>query len=1012
MFLLFFGQFRHYTGFGDWHPEDNDLEVNQFDLYQNEETKDLTVVWTHLSEDEDKLERFKVFLSGEIRRLKRLKNIDWADMYAWTDEQWEQSDVSSNEWSNINQFVDANIVAMTLALEDLSSSDEPRPLTVTQDGLEKLLNDGNHYDMLLEPEVDDLGYFKYTCDSSEFFEFLGFIDTENAFWTDREQLLGYFESYFFNQNVDDVDACYDVMNTVQMCSSFRAYHHEYMAHIPARYLETVKRVAFVGNGDSMLLHELMKYPDIELIVGLELDQTVTRKSFKHFKTDPYFHDPRVDWWFGDAKKSVLVLPESYWGSFDIVFVDLGEPTLSSNVTEDLTLFESLAKLVNPDTGIMVKQELGMEKVSDAFDHSMQLFYRMPAICSESVAIGSNGINFFDAPIYDHGIAEMGNLLYTLSPEEAGERHNLVHDYRSKTCSSSVQETVTTTSSETEKEQKTANGILEFLTLEHLKTPPESFESISKALQTAIAKIEGFTILENGIFFDEDEKLALIVMEEGYIASRMQHDETASDDATEHPFYLGFDIYLWSQIHRSQELKDSVLDAFESEDVTSYKLVTGGLYGAKNWKDDAKHIGPLVPTLPTKTCVDKSDDEAPSKTSFDAQGAGGAAIEELLSFASSQNLVVAVVCGNESDVCTSLDVMKNHKMVKEIIPIVDCTSSAVDNLQSLYSCEQSIIKELSSNLDDRKKLNMLVLDSSASQQMHQIVNSIFDTHGNREAFLRWHNVVVTWSSKDTAEPWRIEFLDRYRKQIHHDPVKMGDFEIVSGDESYTFGLVSTNDSNIAEKLEVFRNSLESRLPDGTKVALRNMHGGLFKYIESSSQVEFFARQYNQTVGEIHFEQQVPLAVQTVLQYEGNKQMKEQASQGNNMQCNFAEKLVYGSTMKEGLLDDSTKQTLFQYTVGDGCVVLMIGKAFNAISVWDGKVNLDLNFFAVSTGEKTPSAAYVDKALRELAPFVNVATDAQPRGLGGIVNLAEDLVSIDRASIAAGLEDDDGEESLFY
>ena len=133
----------------------------------------------------------------------------------------------------------------------------------------------------------------------------------------------------------------------------------------------------------------------------------------------------------------------------------------------------------------------------------------------------------------------------------------------------------------------------------------------------------------------------------------------------------------------------------------------------------------------------------------------------------------------------------------------------------------------------------------------------------------------------------------------------------------------------------------------------------------------------------------------------------------MECNFAEKLVYGSTMKEGLLEDSTKQTLFQYPVGDGCVVLMIGKAFNAISVWDGKVNLDLNFFAVSTGENTPSAAYVDQALREFAPFVNVATDAQPRGLGGVVNLAEDLVSIDRASIAAGLGDnDEGAASMFY
>jgi spermidine synthase len=38
----------------------------------------------------------------------------------------------------------------------------------------------------------------------------------------------------------------------------------------------VKRVVFVGGGDSMLLHEVLKYKDLEIVLGLELDQKVTR----------------------------------------------------------------------------------------------------------------------------------------------------------------------------------------------------------------------------------------------------------------------------------------------------------------------------------------------------------------------------------------------------------------------------------------------------------------------------------------------------------------------------------------------------------------------------------------------------------------------------------------------------------------------------------------------------------------------------------------------------------------
>lgn len=49
---------------------------------------------------------------------------------------------------------------------------------------------------------------------------------------------------------------------------------------------------FVGGGDSMLLHELLKYDSLELVVALELDQRVVRGSYKHFGTQPHFDDNR------------------------------------------------------------------------------------------------------------------------------------------------------------------------------------------------------------------------------------------------------------------------------------------------------------------------------------------------------------------------------------------------------------------------------------------------------------------------------------------------------------------------------------------------------------------------------------------------------------------------------------------------------------------------------------------------------------------------------------------------
>ena len=49
-------------------------------------------------------------------------------------------------------------------------------------------------------------------------------------------------------------------------------------HSSVRFLNQVKRVVFVGGDDSMLLHEMLKCKSLELVIGLEIDQTVTRNT--------------------------------------------------------------------------------------------------------------------------------------------------------------------------------------------------------------------------------------------------------------------------------------------------------------------------------------------------------------------------------------------------------------------------------------------------------------------------------------------------------------------------------------------------------------------------------------------------------------------------------------------------------------------------------------------------------------------------------------------------------------
>ena len=128
-------------------------------------------------------------------------------------------------------------------------------------------------------------------------------------------------------------------------------------HKPAKYIkEDIKRVLFVGAGDSGLLNEIVKYPNLELVVGLELDQHVTRMAFKHFGARPHYDDERVQWWYGDASKTLLMLPKDYFGSFDMVLVDLSDTIFALSVSGELDVIGALSLLLRPG-GVFAMNEV-------------------------------------------------------------------------------------------------------------------------------------------------------------------------------------------------------------------------------------------------------------------------------------------------------------------------------------------------------------------------------------------------------------------------------------------------------------------------------------------------------------------------------------------------------------------------------------------------------------------------------------------------------------------------------
>ena len=155
----------------------------------------------------------------------------------------------------------------------------------------------------------------------------------------------------------------------------------------------------------MILHEILKYPALELVVGMELDQQVVRSSFKAFGTQPHWDDERVQWWFGDARRSLLMLPREYYGTFDLVFVDLTSSIQNDlKVMEELSIFDVALLLVAPNGVISKNEDDNTISGTAKTVHTAHLTYNgVPHICQQSITMGSNVVEFILRTPKDHGI---------------------------------------------------------------------------------------------------------------------------------------------------------------------------------------------------------------------------------------------------------------------------------------------------------------------------------------------------------------------------------------------------------------------------------------------------------------------------------------------------------------------------------------------------------------------------------------------------------------------------------
>jgi hypothetical protein len=408
-----------------------------------------------------------------------------------------------------------------------------------------------------------------------------------------------------------------------------------------------------------------------------------------------------------------------------------------------------------------------------------------------------------------------------------------------------------------------------------------------------------------------------------------------------------------------------------------------MYGSNTWKEDQKIIGPKPKQL--RNC----QEDIVKEGSLDAKFASQVAFEEVVPVSLAKDITAVVVCGKKGDDCTGMTVLKKHKNVKQVIPIYQCPDlDDSAEVQKLFACEVNVVKDLETALGKAGRIHLIVMDEAASYEMFQIMNSILSKEAHLINLLHQHSVAATWSSDNTKDAWRREFLDRFRKQIHHDPVSRAEIWFQAGGKAYELGLVSSNNTKANYEYESLETRLKKRLSDsGAHIELRKIHGGLYNFKSNFRPRVFKHEDYDSKPGREQFANQVPLGRQNIFQLVKADNVEEDLDLTLPDIYDF---LTYAMRSVFRIPPSTTRQ---YYDVGDGGVILVLAPIGSIILVWDGREHIDINLF---TDEEWPGlpekfmGAFLHVSERKMQVALR---DDQPRGTGKVINFPSDMADLD-------------------
>lgn len=131
------------------------------------------------------------------------------------------------------------------------------------------------------------------------------------------------------------------------------HYHDMITHIPMAVNPQIKKVLIIGGGDGGTAREVSRYPQVETIDMVEIDERVVRLSQKYIPitASKLDEDPRITLYFEDGLKFVANKPDA---SYDLILVDSTDPIGPGEGLFSPAFYKDCYRILSED-GILINQ---------------------------------------------------------------------------------------------------------------------------------------------------------------------------------------------------------------------------------------------------------------------------------------------------------------------------------------------------------------------------------------------------------------------------------------------------------------------------------------------------------------------------------------------------------------------------------------------------------------------------------------------------------------------------------